>query len=135
MTSIHAPSGVAPSGVQAVLVPADPSRPLLRLTLENSYQSFNDAIAARYGEIVVAAKSRAAMTARSFGLILDLWIDDEGQLVDNPRPNLRASAMAGQLLYGDALVLCARRGGETTGVPDPVADIIAAEYEFAGLRA
>ena len=52
--------------------------------------------------------------AKTTGLHVDLWIDDEGMLVHHPNLNARASALAGRVVAGDALVMCTRYGSSVT---------------------
>jgi hypothetical protein len=121
------------SGTRSVvLVPAEQDQPVKVLQIPNGYQSMNDAISAKWGDVVnirkaprsgTATMSASEIARQRHRLHLDLWIDDEGALANNPRSNARASALSGMLIFGDALVICCDIGtGGTTSMPSDVAD-------------
>lgn len=89
------------------------------------YESFNRAIGADWGSVVhcvalsnVFGKPVGLNTAHTN---IDLWIDDEGALSDKRVMNDIASLFAGQVIYGDALVMLSDSySGESQGMSLPV---------------
>lgn len=59
----------------------------------NSFETWNKAIGASIGQIVCSPD-------RS----LELWCDEEGLLVEEPKVNLKASILACQQIVGDVIV-------------------------------
>jgi hypothetical protein len=88
------------------------------------YESFNRAVGADWGAVVHCADLSSVMNrAGGFGAhkVVDLWIDDEGALSDKRVMNDIASLFAGQVIYGDALVMLSDpHSGESGGMPLPV---------------
>lgn len=103
-----------PHEQRVILVPANYDAPVQLMTVQAGYENYNAAIAARWGDVVSVRLPAILAAAKPTGLHVDLWIDDEGMLVNSPNLNARASALAGRVIAGDALVMCTRNGSSVT---------------------
>ena len=113
--------------ITCIFVPVHTSERPQVIEIESDYRALNDAIAAQWGDVARSGRNAASLAAQPAGLQLDLWIDDEGLIV-HKAANARASALAGQLLMGDSLVVCFK-GGEAVSMPKSVQDAVLAIIE------
>lgn len=106
---------MAPVAVGLIQIAA--RQPVSAHKVDGDFASLNDAIGARWGTVVpVLTKHAGSYHAAQEGLRLSLWVADEGAgLPANPH----ASALAGTVLYGDALAFCSK-GSEIVPMPATV---------------
>lgn len=103
-----------PHEQRVILVPANYDAPVQLITVKASYENYNTAIAAQWGDVISVRLPAILAAAKPTGLHVDLWIDGEGLLVHHPNLNARASALAGRVIAGDVLVMCTRNGSSVT---------------------
>ena len=89
--------------IPALLIPADLTLPFRTISLPKG----DNTLMAMYPEIGCEIVARVNMTKtvdEVIGMPVDLWVDDCGLLIDAPVFNIRASILAGQELYGNAVL-------------------------------
>ena len=96
-------------------------QPAGSIEVDGDFSSMNLAIGAKWGTVVsVLTKHSSSYCAADAGLRLSLWVSDEGAgLPANPH----ASALAGCVLYGDALAFCSK-GSDVVAMPPTVLDAL-----------
>jgi hypothetical protein len=89
--------------IPALLIPADLTLPFRTISLPKG----DNTLMAMYPEIgceIVARVNMSKTVDEVIGMPVDLWVDDCGLLTDAPVLNIRASILAGQELYGNAVL-------------------------------
>jgi hypothetical protein len=121
-----------PMRQRVVLLPADPSRPIQSIDIDAGWQAYNATIAASWGDVVTVRLPSIVREADRFKVNADMWIDDEGMMRETPSLNARASALAGRVIAGDAMVMCTNRKGEASQMPAQVEAAIIAVLQADG---
>lgn len=109
-------------GLRVLFLRCDSRVPVCML-IPPHYSVFNATIGASVGTIVQCMKAKSGQDT------LDLWVDDEGLIGPNAPRSLNASAsmIAGQPIFGDALLMSHDRDGSPVDLPQDVILIVVEE--------
>lgn len=89
--------------IPALLIPANLSLPMRTVEIPNSTDCLFT-VSEMIGCTFVTRTDVSPEVHRAIGMPTDMWVDDCGLMVANPKFNLRAALLTGQNLYGDAIL-------------------------------
>lgn len=88
--------------IPALLIPADITRPMTIVQLSHD-APFTELASTIGCNIIEAVQPSASIRNMIEGASM-LWVDEEGLLCENPKPNLRAFLMSERRIVGNALL-------------------------------